>query len=90
MNYLVLDVLTDYLMEHKFYDIICCLRLVCPNYKNIIDSNKLFIRKKSAEILIITFNKLGIDFDTCWELIEYKPDYKYLLNLLESKIFYHL
>ena len=82
MNYLVFDIFTDYLIEQKFYDDISCLRLVCLKYKNIINSNKLFIRNKHAIILNNTLNKIGLDYYTCCELLGSKPEYKYLLNCI--------
>ena len=82
-----MDVFADYLIVNNYYSLIGCCRLISLEHKKIIDSNKLFGRKKSAELLkktLINFTRdIGINEFVDNILYTDKVDYyKYTLNCI--------
>jgi hypothetical protein len=88
MTTLVLDIIVQNFFDNfsfdEFYDSVCLLRLGCIEFKNIIDHNALFQRKKSAYMLKSCFQIMsqGINVSDIEYIIEYKLDYKYMLNCI--------
>ena len=82
MNYNIFDIVSYYIISKKDFYLICNLRNVSIKFKEIIDNDILFVRKKYAYILNNVINKFGLTFNEIWEIIDHKNDFKYLMNCI--------
>jgi len=82
MNYLIFDIISYFIISNNDLDLIKNLRCVSSQFKNKIDSDKLYIRKKYAFILTNVISKIGLPLNDYFEIIDDKNDYKYILNII--------
>ena len=80
MNYLILEILTDNLLNKKQFKILESLKHTNKNTKNIINKNNLYLRIRSAELLKKVILNLNTNIEHFWET-------KYQFNLMLSNIF---
>jgi len=82
MNYLVFDMVLSYLISNNKYNNLAYLRVINLDFKNYIDNNILYQRKKIAFMLTKVIDNFQIDFNSLTEIITNKQDFKYMLNCI--------
>mgnify|MGYP001500033624 CR=1 FL=1 len=79
-NYNIFDIFSHYLIDNNLYHSISSSILLSKQCKNIIQDNKLYLRKKHAYLLKKTILNLKSSICIIIQFFKYKSNYRYLLN----------